>query len=390
MQNQPIIRSSVKHIHWPAVPDPQSAMAMALLSQLEQSQWFSPQTLVRLQLEQIQRLLRFAAENSRYYQHVLGGTRYSPDQPLTEELFRSIPLLTRDALRDQGELLHIQKLPQDHGKVGKVTTSGSTGKPVTVYKTDLSNLFWSCMNVRDHLWHQRDFSGTAAIIRWVSEEVPADPPLGLKNRGWGGITDKLYFTGGSHVLDIKTDIRQQASWLSRVNANYLLSYPSNLYAVIKEIEEHKLSLPSLKGVISISEPVTDELRELCRRVLGCKIEDSYSTQEGGYFALQCPQHDHYHVQSESVYLEVINDSGQPCRAGEIGRIVVTHLHNFATPLIRYEIGDHAEVGEACDCGRGLPVLKRIMGRTRNLVTTPDGRKYWPTVSSDIFDQVIPV
>jgi phenylacetate-CoA ligase len=65
--------------------------------------------------------------------------------------------------------------------------------------------------------------------------------------------------------------------------------------------------------------------------------------------------------------------------------VVTALHNFATPLIRYEIGDYAEVGEACACGRGLPVLKRIVGRQRNFLVLPTGEKLFPEARMILMD-----
>jgi phenylacetate-CoA ligase len=60
--------------------------------------------------------------------------------------------------------------------------------------------------------------------------------------------------------------------------------------------------------------------------------------------------------------------------------VITDLHNFATPLLRYDIGDYAEVAPACRCGRGLPALRRIIGRKRNLLTYPDGRTVFPVFS----------
>jgi phenylacetate-CoA ligase len=78
-----------------------------------------------------------------------------------------------------------------------------------------------------------------------------------------------------------------------------------------------------------------------------------------------------------VLVEVLGDDDEPCAPGEVGRVVVTALHNFATPLIRYEIGDYAEVGENCACGRGLPVLKRILGRERNFLVLPNGDKRFP-------------
>jgi phenylacetate-CoA ligase len=109
-------------------------------------------------------------------------------------------------------------------------------------------------------------------------------------------------------------------------------------------------------------------------VLGCGIVSNYSAWETGYIALQCPSHAHYHVQSEVVRLEVLDASNAPCSSGEIGGVVATPLHNFAMPLLRYEFGDEAEVGEPCPRGRGLPVLKRVVGRMLDYLTLPSGAK----------------
>jgi phenylacetate-CoA ligase len=83
------------------------------------------------------------------------------------------------------------------------------------------------------------------------------------------------------------------------------------------------------------------------------------------------------VQSERLLVEIVDDNGAPCPPGATGRVVITDLHNFATPLLRYEIGDLAEVAPPCPCGRGLPSLARVVGRRRNLLTLPDGRTIWP-------------
>jgi phenylacetate-CoA ligase len=87
----------------------------------------------------------------------------------------------------------------------------------------------------------------------------------------------------------------------------------------------------------------------------------YSANETGYLALQCPLSGHYHVQSETVLVEVLDEVGRACRPGETGAVVVTPLQNFAMPLLRYSLGDFAEVGSPCACGRHLPVLKEILG-----------------------------
>ena len=71
-------------------------------------------------------------------------------------------------------------------------------------------------------------------------------------------------------------------------------------------------------------------------------------------------------------------------------MVLTTLHNFAMPLVRYEIGDYAEVGSPCDCGRGLPVITRILGRDRNMLTLPDGTQHWPSFPAELWAAVAPV
>jgi phenylacetate-CoA ligase len=81
--------------------------------------------------------------------------------------------------------------------------------------------------------------------------------------------------------------------------------------------------------------------------------------------------------AENLRVEVLHPDGAPCLPGQIGQVVITTLHNFAMPLIRYAIGDFAEVGDGCSCGRGLLHLRRIMGRERNMIKLPDGRWVWP-------------
>jgi phenylacetate-CoA ligase len=107
------------------------------------------------------------------------------------------------------------------------------------------------------------------------------------------------------------------------------------------------------------------------------VSDLYSANEVGYVALQCPQSGLYHVQAEDVLVEVIGDDGHRCTTGESGRVVVTSLHNFAMPLLRYDLGDYATVGGPCSCGRTLPTLEGILGRARNMMRLPGGRTAWP-------------
>ncbi len=196
-------------------------------------------------------------------------------------------------------------------------------------------------------------------------------------------TSDVVHTGPSVGLDVHVGIDEQVKWLIREAPEYLLTYPSLAVALIEHMQRDGLTLPSLREIRTFGELLDPRLRPLCQRVLGISVRDSYSSQEVGYIAIQCPATEEYHVQAESLLVEVIDDHGQPCKPGEVGRVLVTTLQNFAMPLIRYEIGDYAEVGEPCPCGRGLPVLRRIVGRQRNMAILPDGREIWPCTSDTL-------
>jgi phenylacetate-CoA ligase len=159
---------------------------------------------------------------------------------------------------------------------------------------------------------------------------------------------------------------------------------------MRECAARGVSLPSLRHIRTIGETLSPQLREVARAFFHARVADGYSSQEIGYLACECPDAPLYHVMAETVIVEILDGSGARCREGQIGRVVVTDLHNFATPLIRYDIGDYAEPGPACPCGRGLPTLKRIYGRERNLILMPDGTRHWPLVGYARFREIAPI
>jgi len=229
-------------------------------------------------------------------------------------------------------------------------------------------VFWHAITLRDALWHERQLSGKLAAIRVGAERAV--------HKDWGP-SYSAFKTGPGVTLDAREDIDVQIEWLLQERPRYLLSHASNLRALAKRFIERGLAFDSLKEVRSYSEMLPSDLRDLVSDAWSVPVTDMYTANEVGYIALQCPASDCYHVQSDDVLVEVINESGSGAAAGMIGRVLMTSLHNFVMPLLRYELGDYAEVGEACSCSRTLPVLTRIMGRTRNMIRLPDGRTCWP-------------
>ena len=382
----PTPKSTIEGLIWPALPGTTGRRLLALLYQFEHSQWWDPEELRRHQFRQLTTLVRHARDTVPFYRSRLEAAGIDREGALTPERWDRLPVLGRKEVQGSFEALQSRRLPKAHGRTGEGVTSGATAMPVKVKSTALAMLFWLAFSLREHLWHGRELGAKLAIIR-IPERAGSEYPRGRLSPSWGAGPGTVFATGPCVTLDITTGVERQVEWLRRQDPGYLVTYPSNLEGLVAFCAERGIRPPGLKEVRTMAEILSPELREACRAAWGVPVTEVYSSQEVGYIALQCPSCELLHVQSEGVLVEILDDRGRPCRPGEVGQVVVTPLHNFAMPLLRYALGDLAEAGERCACGRGLPVLARILGRVRNVVRLPTGERYWP-VFGDIRNTLI--
>ena len=378
-----MLRACTEPGGWPAVLEGQAAVLLALQQQLADSQWWPAERLRAAQFEQLATLVAFAREAVPFYAARLDAAGLPAGAALTPEAWSRLPVLSRHDVRQAGEALHATSFPAAHGGFFEISTGGSTGIPVRVRKTDLARLMWQTGHVRGRLWHQEDPGGT--LVRLLSLPPGTDPqilaalyaPEGVVLENWGGVDELLWRTGKFAGFSDTHPIADQVRFVQTHQANHILTMPANLRLLLSYCRQHGVRLPDLRSVWTQSEIVDDTLRAACREVLGCEIIDNYSAAETGFLALQCPESGQNHIQAETMLVEILDAAGHACQPGEIGRVVVTPLHNFATPLLRYEIGDEAEVGAPCRCGRGLSVLRRVVGRSTDYLTLPSGEQRRP-------------
>jgi phenylacetate-CoA ligase len=346
-------------------------------------QWLPAAEMQARQHRHLLAVARHAAQHAPHFRGRLEAAGLASDDLATPEGLRRLPVLRRREVQKAGDSLYSDSVPAMHEPINETRTSGSTGEPVVVRRTAVTTLLWMAITLRDHLWHRRDFGARLASIR-------AHLSRPVRQVGWGQPASLLHRTGPSEAMPITTDIARQADWLLRFDPAYLLIYPNNLAALVRHCEQHEIRFPGLRQIRTIGETLPPSLRQATLDALGVDIADAYSSQEIGYIALQCPDSGLYHVMAEGVIAEVLNEDGRPCGDGEVGRMTVTDLHNLATPMVRYDIGDFAEVAGPCACGRGLPTLRRILGRERNLILLPDGSRHWPLVGFGRFREVAPI
>ncbi len=373
--------SSMPSVQFPAMPPDEAATLQALQWQFDQSEFWTPAALQAAQFQQITALVEHAMRTVPFHAKRLRAAGFRPGKPVDATLWRRLPIMTRADLRDQGEKLHASQLPAAFGGHFTASSSGSTGVPVRVRKSDIDALMWNAISLRELGWHDTDAScmhvaikGFAGAQFSTADIAALRSPSGLILPNWGRPASVVWKTGPSGMLHSNLSDQEKIAFLIRVQPAYLSTSPSTLRLLLGYLRDHGIRLPSLRAVHTSTERLDDDLRDLCMDILHCKIIHNYSANEVGYMALQCPMTGYYHVQSEVVHCEVLNDAGAPCAVGEIGRVVVTPLHNFAMPLLRYQIGDEAEIGPMCPCGRGLPVLKNIIGRTSDYLTLPSGMR----------------
>jgi phenylacetate-CoA ligase len=319
-------------------------------------------------------MLRFAAMNVPYYKRMFQGIGAEPDDPDTLNVFRAIPILRKLALRDEETGFHAENMPAGEKLNSTIQSSGTTGMPVRTRHTVRSHRMFALLKQRDYRWARFDPAGTLAMIRPTrtmarlpdGRELPEGETLRLAD--WPYVYED-FETGPALGFSILNSPDLQLAWLRRMRPDHLL--------VLSGTVEHlafaaggERPCQSLKGVLAISEQLTPDMRAHVEKSFGVPVHQNYGLNEIGIVASRC-EAGRYHVHSEHCLVELIGEDGQAVAPGQVGRLVLTGLSNFAMPLLRYDADDLAVALDGpCPCGRTLPSFGEIMGRYTRLVNLP--------------------
>jgi phenylacetate-CoA ligase len=298
-----------------------------------------------------------------------------------QRIWSKIPILTRAEAVSNCEKLQSSANPPEGGRVIGGRTSGSTGTPLAFKRSVSSVIAAQALTERMFRWWSIDGKKSLAQISEDRSNL-APPPDGRTTYGWHSSSPN----GPRYFLSVAADFETQFAWVSARKPDYLGSYAPILRELAVATRKRGAAL-KFGNLLSFSTVVDADTRELCRSAFGAEIADTYGAQETGHIAAQCPDCGEYHISAETILVEVLRDDGSTASPGETGRVVVTPLYSYAMPLVRYELGDLAEVGSAVpSCNRGLPALRRILGRDRNFFRFRDGTKLYPNVASFQLDR----
>lgn len=323
----------------------------------------------------LRRLVAHARANCPFYARRL-DCLVAPDGSIDLRRWNEVPILGRSEVTQSSEQMRAANLDEASlGPVSQHKTSGSDGEAIMFGVNGLAKVAYNAALTRLARWHGADPARPMAQLRIYRMDPVPHYPEGQTSRGWSQAAPDAVQYG----LDMRATVDQQIEWLSRHPAPYLMTLPSNAMALAYAMADAATPL-TFEKIFSISETVIPGARELVAEKLGARLIGIYSTEEVGYVATECPATPHYHVCSEMTLVEIVDQDGRAVPAGETGRVLVTSLYNYATPFIRYDVGDVAIADDRpCSCGRTLPVLAQVLGRTRNAFVFRDGKRAWPRV-----------
>ena len=318
------------------------------------------------------RLVTFAHNHSPFYRGRLDPL-ISTAPRVALEAWNNIPILHRAELQAALDRINPSWIPPEAGPIFSLQSSGSTGAPVALRTCLLSQVASECMIHRLYRWHGIDLSAPLASVRYYGSHARVYPD-GLIEERWSYLGP----LAPHYSLDLRHPADQVIDWLVRRQPRYLMTTPSMAYDLAIHPDAHLVRDLRLLKIFAVSEGTDDYTRRIVGERLGAEMAQFYACSEAGCLALQSPDDDQLLVCEETVLLELVDERDAPVDPGEPGRVLVTSLYNYATPLIRYDTGDYATWSDIpCPSGRPLRRLRRVNGRMRNGLITADGVRMWP-------------
>jgi phenylacetate-coenzyme A ligase PaaK-like adenylate-forming protein len=334
------------------------------LRALERSQWWSREELERHRIESLRRLLMHAGAHVPYYRRLFGEIAFKP-----ESVAAVIDLEHVTPLKKQDVRIHQQELISEAaGPLKRSGTGGSSGEPLLFFVGKERIDHDVAAKWRATRWWDVDI-GDRELVFWASpiELTTQDRLKALRD-----------FVFRSRILPTtrlsEEDIDRYITEIRRFRPRMLFGYPSAISRIATHAEQCGLSLDQVgvKVIFVTAERLYEEQRLVMERAFGCRVANGYGGRDSGFIAHECTQGG-LHISAEDIIVEILDKNNRAVPCGEAGEIAVTHLATKDFPFIRYRTGDIGvlETGE-CACGRRLPLIREIQGRSNDFVVAANG------------------
>jgi phenylacetate-CoA ligase len=334
---------------------------------LRRSQWNTLEANRKVQGDLLYDILRYCAKEIPYYQRIVEEQSIDLRRDRIFDALTRFPVLTKDIIRREYDNMH--KI-RPGIKWYEYSSSGSTGEPITLiqdFEYKMKMLLYKRLQIEWAGVHVGDTS----IKLWGSEVEVIKEQDTLQHR-FANWVNSIHVLNAFLMDDAR--MRKYVDIINEVRPKFILAYSNSLSELAEYIDRHRLKVHQPQALMTSAMKLYPPQRKQIEKVFGCRIFDRYGTREVGDIASECEEHSGLHISMFMHYVEILNKEMQPCREGESGEVFVTLLTNYTMPLIRYRIGDTGiATHKACPCGRGIPLIKDVVGREIENFVRPDGK-----------------
>ncbi len=338
--------------------------SVATLRRLEQSQWWPLERLREHQVERLRAFLGRIGSEVPYYRDLFGATGFDPGRVTSIADLTALPVLRKPEIRHNTERMRAS------GASGlkRYNTGGSSGEPLVFYISRERRSHDVAAKWRATRWWDVDI-GDPEVVVWGSpvELGAQDRVRALRDGLMRSVLLPAFDMSDASLDRYVSDIRDR-------RPRMLFGYPSSLSFIAAHARKRDIRLDDVGIEVAFvtSEKLYDDQREAIASTFGCHVANGYGGRDAGFIAHECPS-GRMHLSAEDLIVETIDDAGEPVGPGKSGELVVTHMATADFPFVRYATGDRGILDDApCPCGRGLPVLKEIEGRSTDFVVAADG------------------
>lgn len=337
---------------------------VAIRDQMEETQWWPRERILAQQVESLKTFLADIGTHVPYYRDLFVQSGFDPRAVRSVADLQSLPFLTKAVIKQNSDALRAD----DAKGLARFNTGGSSGEPLIFFIGTERVTHDVAAKWRATRWWDVDI-GDPEIVVWGS---PIE--LGTQDRV-RLIRDKLMRTELLPAFEM-SDAKVE-SFLARIREmrpKMVFGYPSAISHIAAYAEKKGIRLDDLgvKVVFVTSERLYDHQREVISRLFKAPVANGYGGRDAGFIAHACPSGS-MHITAEDIVVEIIDADGNLLPHGQAGEIVVTHLATRDYPFVRYRTGDVGVLSDdACPCGRGLPILREIQGRSTDFVIGADG------------------
>lgn len=326
-------------------------------------QWNTLDENKRIQAQRLCEIIKYASENIPYYRRIINNNKIPLSENTIFKNIKKIPILTKDIIKK--EFNNLYKI-QEGVKWNYNTSGGSTGEPAK-FVQDYNYGAHSIAMVRLQDEWAGCLMGDTVIELWGSERELLKEKQHIKNRFSRWI--KSIYSLNAFLMD-EQKMKAYVHTINKKRPKMILAYAQSIHELAKFIEANSIKAYSPCSIITSAGVLYPPFRKTIERVFKCPVFNRYGSRETYSIACECEKHEGLHVSIFTHYIEILDSELEPCLEGETGEIYVTLLTNFTMPLIRYKIGDQAVYTERnCSCGRGLPLIKNIVGRSGCMIRT---------------------